>query len=484
MQECIMIKLFSISVMLLSFTFICIPFVNSAYVEDERNNQAENETIRLFEELLKDYDSRIRPYYGVGKPVEVTVELGVVSFESVSETNLDFTINTYLTQVWTDPRLRYKDSLKLPPTSHYVDEFWLPDLIFIHAKHGYLHDVTVENKVIEISPNGTVSLIQRLRLTLACAMDFTYFPLDHQNCAVDMESFEYSTDDLVFELYDELPVFLFQEHSKIPQFSVKGANFGNCTKSLRIGKVSCVRVEFVFNRDIGYYLLHAYVPSFMLVLMAWVSFWIDIQSAPARVALGITTILSMLTTSNGIRSDLPRVSYIKAIDIWFEVCFVFVIGSLVEYAIVHSISKGDICYHKNKRSRKCKPSTVKHREEKSPGNGSQPDDENGIDVLFRNRHDRRVTFEMESSEEKAEHSLPSEFPPEDDNMQEQKQVGNGMSQKQKRRFQRACEIDTLARVVYPLFFVIFVVCYLIIFVPEEERTDITIEELENAFTWD
>lgn len=77
----------------------------------------------------------------------------------------DFTINTYLTQVWTDPRLRYKDSLKLPPTSHYVDEFWLPDLIFIHAKHGHLHDVTVENKVIEISPNGTVFLIQRYEST-------------------------------------------------------------------------------------------------------------------------------------------------------------------------------------------------------------------------------------------------------------------------------------------------------------------------------
>lgn len=49
---------------------------------------------------------------------------------------------------------------------------------------------------------------------------------------------EYSTKDLVFELYEELPVFLFQEHSKIPQFSVKGANFGDCSKSLRIGKIS------------------------------------------------------------------------------------------------------------------------------------------------------------------------------------------------------------------------------------------------------
>ena len=33
----------------------------------------------------------------------------------------------------------------------------------------------------------------------------------------------------------------------------------------------------------------------MIVCMSWVSFWLDRGSAPARVGLGVTTVLTMVT---------------------------------------------------------------------------------------------------------------------------------------------------------------------------------------------
>nr|AAB31234.1 GABA receptor beta subunit homolog [Drosophila melanogaster, Peptide Partial, 57 aa] [Drosophila melanogaster] len=54
----------------------------------------------------------------------------------------------------------------------------------------------------------------------------------------------------------------------------------------------------------------------------------------ARVALGITTVLTMTTISTGVRSSLPRISYVKAIDIYLCMCFVFVFAALLEYAAV------------------------------------------------------------------------------------------------------------------------------------------------------
>lgn len=67
----------------------------------------------------------------------------------------------------------------------------------------------------------------------------------------------------------------------------------------------------------------------MLVIVSWVSFWLDKvnnngcllfckiflnnlqDSIPARITLGVTTLLTMTTQSSGINAKLPPVSYTK-----------------------------------------------------------------------------------------------------------------------------------------------------------------------------
>ena len=57
----------------------------------------------------------------------------------------------------------------------------------------------------------------------------------------------------------------------------------------------------------GYYLIQMYIPSLLIVILSWVSFWINMDAAPARVGLGITTVLTMTTQSSGSRASLPKV---------------------------------------------------------------------------------------------------------------------------------------------------------------------------------
>ncbi|KAG5286420.1 hypothetical protein AALO_G00014660 [Alosa alosa] len=106
-----------------------------------------------------------------------------------------------------------------------------------------------------------------------------------------------------------------------------------------ICKFTCIEVRFHLERQMGYYLIQMYIPSLLIVILSWVSFWINMDAAPARVALGITTVLTMTTQSSGSRTSLPKVSYVKAIDIWMAVCLLFVFSALLEYAAVNFVSR-------------------------------------------------------------------------------------------------------------------------------------------------
>lgn len=75
------------------------------------------------------------------------------------------------------------------------------------------------------------------------------------------------------------------------------------------GKFTCIEVKFQLERQMGYYLIQMYIPSLLIVILSWVSFWINMDAAPARVALGITTVLTMTTQSSGSRASLPKVSW-------------------------------------------------------------------------------------------------------------------------------------------------------------------------------
>ncbi|XP_061558104.1 LOW QUALITY PROTEIN: glycine receptor subunit alpha-2-like [Phycodurus eques] len=286
------------------------------------------------------YDARIRPNFK-GPPVNVTCNIFINSFGSITETTMDYRMNVFLRQQWNDPRLAYKeypdDSLDLDPSM--LDSIWKPDLFFANEKGANFHDVTTDNTLLRIFQNGNVLYSIRLTLTLSCPMDLKNFPMDSQTCIMQLESFGYTMNDLIFEWLDVGAVQV-ADDLVLPQFVLKEEQgLGYCTKHYNTGKFTCIEVKFHLERQMGYYLIQMYIPSLLTVILSWVSFWINMDAAPARVGLGITTVLTMTTQSSGSRASLPKVSYVKAIDIWMAVCLLFVFAALLEYAAVNFVSR-------------------------------------------------------------------------------------------------------------------------------------------------
>uniref|UniRef100_A0A8C2UJU2 Glycine receptor alpha 2 n=1 Tax=Chinchilla lanigera TaxID=34839 RepID=A0A8C2UJU2_CHILA len=270
------------------------------------------------------YDARIRPNFK-GPPVNVTCNIFINSFGSVTETTMDYRVNIFLRQQWNDSRLAYSeypdDSLDLDPSM--LDSIWKPDLFFANEKGANFHDVTTDNKLLRISKNGKV----------------LYTSTDYGCSLLHFTSVGYTMNDLIFEWLSDGPVQV-AEGLTLPQFILKEEKeLGYCTKHYNTGKFTCIEVKFHLERQMGYYLIQMYIPSLLIVILSWVSFWINMDAAPARVALGITTVLTMTTQSSGSRASLPKVSYVKAIDIWMAVCLLFVFAALLEYAAVNFVSR-------------------------------------------------------------------------------------------------------------------------------------------------
>lgn len=73
----------------------------------------------------------------------------------------------------------------------------------------------------------------------------------------------------------------------------------------------CAKASITMKRKFQFHVFQAYIPTAMLVTISWFSFWLDVKAAPARVGLTITTLLTLLTISNGNRQDLPLVRFSK-----------------------------------------------------------------------------------------------------------------------------------------------------------------------------
>lgn len=77
----------------------------------------------------------------------------------------------------------------------------------------------------------------------------------------------------------------------------------------------------------------------LIVSIAWLSFWIHRDAVPARISLGVTTVLTMTTQLGASRSSTVKVSYPKALDVWYTFCMVLVFGALMEYAFVNVLDR-------------------------------------------------------------------------------------------------------------------------------------------------
>ncbi|KAM7428257.1 hypothetical protein ABFA07_016952 [Porites harrisoni] len=303
--------------------------------------------------MFQCYDSRVRvENIKDSKPTDVIVSLYLLSIGNFKVRQMDFQLSFYYREIWRDPRLAYgnhfpKDEIELG--GEIRQNIWVPNTYFVNKK-GSASPADAQY-FVRISRNGTLSTTTKNTITMDCYMDLRNFPFDVQKCNLNIESFGFAADKVVYKWIsqDSSEAVEKDPGMMISEFDLGSIRTFETTSYYKLGPFSNLRMELTFFRKSVYYLIQIYIPSGMIVALSWVSFWIDNQSIPARTALGITTVLAMTTLLFGIQSSLPSVPYIKAVDLFMIVSFASVFAALIEFAVVNYTSM------REKEKRKIRP---------------------------------------------------------------------------------------------------------------------------------
>ncbi|VDO24380.1 unnamed protein product [Haemonchus placei] len=271
--------------------------------------------------------------------VKVSVQFWINTITSINEITNDFEMDIYINEMWLDPALNFEN---LSPCKHnlslshqVLDRLWTPNSCFINSKFAEIHDSPFKNVFLMLYPNGTVWVNYRVNVKGPCAMSLELFPLDIQECFLIYESFNYNNQEVQMRWAEDSPYpVVTMTPIVLPDFDLIKISPTLVNAPYPAGWWDELHVRLTFERRYIWYFMQAYLPTYLTIFISWISFSLGPRAIPARTMLGVNALLAMIFQFGNIMRNLPRVSYIKAIDVWMLMSMTFVFCSLLELAIV------------------------------------------------------------------------------------------------------------------------------------------------------
>lgn len=363
---------------------------------------------------------------------------------------------------WDDSRLCQNKTLNniLEGGYWHFERLWRPSLHVPNSKLPNVLQDTQENPLlVRINSMGRVLVSKRLRLEGKCQINFRLYPLDIKKIVIDIESSRWPrvclcvtllSNCILSKCQDELSTSNLQlhwnEHDPIEQSAhfdlesyelLKYNTLESISNYTHTGSFSSIKAVLYFQCSFGQFLLDIYIPIVLFVVVSWTSFWIEITAAPARVTLGLTVLLTMVTTAKSARDKLPSLPYVHSMEIWILVSIVFVFATVIEFATVNYIyfDEKRSLLKKNKRKKSVARRERAAMERKA---GLARSKFYWRKCFFLQQKSQKVSFAERAAEEGADRAK-----------------GTGGEEK-------AMEIDRLARIIFPFTYFVFNIVYWVV----------------------
>lgn len=291
-------------------------------------------------------------------PIIIRIHL---SLESIRDVAGEATIDMYMQESWTDSREAFEvpeksrmpdgtyDKAKYDNSSNVYDirmsgagvvnYCWIPDTYFILARSIFYSPSSLS---LSVQSGGEVTLDRKVRLVTPCKPQVQYFPFDVTTCRILISSYGFDIEEM-YLIWDRFASdngegisFPF-EYEPLSEMGFKILNMqSTCFKASYSG-VTFTILEGVVHLERLYtvYIYQIYIPAALLVVLSWVTFWINKGATPARASVGVTTVLTMLTLATQSQQNMEKHITLETslLDIYIWACFSFVIAAMLEFAM-------------------------------------------------------------------------------------------------------------------------------------------------------
>ncbi|XP_040570016.1 glycine receptor subunit alpha-2 isoform X2 [Lepeophtheirus salmonis] len=215
-------------------------------------------------------------------PLIVEFQVNLRNVLEINELEQTISLETSIRMFWKDHRisLSKKNVPYLTFNPEYLkDAFWIPDVFVDEAKDLRSPQYQLRPSSLRVYNDSTLRFSSRVNFDIKCSMWFHRFPNDVQVCDVKLESFGYTTNEVIFKWKKSGNDV--NKNISLPNFDF----FIETNESYNTGSIYSlsypgVAMKVRLSRKLTYHILQTYIPSIMLVVVSWFSLFIPIEEIP------------------------------------------------------------------------------------------------------------------------------------------------------------------------------------------------------------
>lgn len=130
-------------------------------------------------------------------------------------------------------------------------------------------------------------------------------------CFISYTAEIYSNEYVRLAWEPDQPVVMDKQLVKNPEYEFVGSETLDEPIERRNQSLYVLNLVMNFRRYTTYYIMQCFLPSVMLVLIAWFSFFQNPIKLSGRIGLCITAMLAIMVQFSSVNNSLPKVGYIK-----------------------------------------------------------------------------------------------------------------------------------------------------------------------------